>query len=151
MQEEALAHHMVTMWFLRGFHDPERHPTAAAFLARAQAPLERHEAANNLMISIAIRLKEYPDQIPASALPGDGGGRREAPGRSGDDPAAPGRSSTARAPIRPRSRLLAEDLRRFEWQPLGVIGPAEAAHAFATVWISMAGGTFRLLRHERVL
>ena len=47
-------------------------------------------------------------------------------------------------------RLLAEDLRRFEWQPLGAIGPAEAAHSFATVWISMAGGTFRLLRHERV-
>jgi predicted GNAT family acetyltransferase len=47
-------------------------------------------------------------------------------------------------------RLLADDLRRFEWQPLGVIGPAETAHAFATVWISMAGGKFRLLRHERV-
>ena len=39
------------------------HQDAAGLLARAPATLEQHEAANNLMISIAIRLKEYPDQI----------------------------------------------------------------------------------------
>ena len=40
-----------------------RHQTAAAFLVSAQAALEQHEAANNLMLSIATRLAEHPDRI----------------------------------------------------------------------------------------
>ena len=40
-----------------------RHQTAGSFLAHAQAVLEQHEAANNLMIGIAVRLHEFPDRI----------------------------------------------------------------------------------------
>ena len=126
-----------------------RHQTAAAFLDSAQAALEQHEAANNLIISIAIRLKEYPDQIqhpPYLATVEEGDELLAAAVMTPPHRVIIHGESADPAPL----RLLAEDLRRFEWQPLGVIGPAEAAHAFATVWISMAGGTFRLLRHERV-
>lgn len=42
-----------------------RHQTAEAFLARAQADLARDEAANNLIIGIAVRLKEFPKRIKA--------------------------------------------------------------------------------------
>ena len=40
-----------------------RHQTADTFLAHAQAAFEQHEAANNLMIGIAVRLKEQPEGI----------------------------------------------------------------------------------------
>ena len=40
-----------------------RHQTAGSFLAHAQVVLEQHEAANNLMIGIAVRLHEFPDRI----------------------------------------------------------------------------------------
>ena len=36
-----------------------RHQTADSFLAHAEAVLEQHEAANNLMVGIAVRLREY--------------------------------------------------------------------------------------------
>ncbi len=39
------------------------HQTADTFLARAQSTLEQHEAANNLMIGIAVRLQEFPERI----------------------------------------------------------------------------------------
>ena len=40
-----------------------RHQTADSFLAHVQAVLEQHEAANNLMIGIGVRLREPPDRI----------------------------------------------------------------------------------------
>ncbi|MCU0501997.1 MAG: GNAT family N-acetyltransferase [Anaerolineae bacterium] len=126
-----------------------RHQTAAAFLDSAQARLEQHEAANNLMISIAIRLKEYPDQVqhpPYLATVEQDDRLLAAAVMTPPHRVIIHGESADPAPL----RLLAEDLRRFEWQPSGAIGPTEAAHAFAMVWIAMAGGTFRLLRHERV-
>jgi hypothetical protein len=126
-----------------------RHQTAAAFLVSAQAALEQHEAANNLMLSIAMRLKEHPDQIqhpPYLATVAEGERLLAAAVMTPPHRVIIHGESSDPAPL----RLLAKDLRRFDWQPLGAIGSAEAAHAFATVWISMAGGKFRLLRHERV-
>lgn len=36
---------------------------AADFLLKAQADLEKNEAANNLMLGICLRLKNFPEQI----------------------------------------------------------------------------------------
>ena len=45
-----------------------RHQTADSFLAHAQAVLEQHEAANNLMLGIAVRLAEFPDRIKTTPV-----------------------------------------------------------------------------------
>ena len=67
-----------------------RHQTADSFLAHAQAVLEQHEAANNLMIGIAVRLHEFPDRIKTPPLPGDGRGWWQTACRRGDDAARTG-------------------------------------------------------------
>ena len=87
------------------------------------------------MLSIAIRLKEYPDRIkhpPYLATVEEGERLLAAAVMTPPHRVIIHGESADPAPL----RLLAEDLRRFGWQPSGVIGPAEAAQAFATVWIS---------------
>ncbi|MCX7669851.1 MAG: GNAT family N-acetyltransferase [Anaerolineae bacterium] len=126
-----------------------RHTTAVAFLAEAQAALERQEALNNLMLGVALRLRDHPEWIkvpPYLATVGEGGVLLAAavmtpPYRviihaESDDP----------APL----RLIAHDLEANGWAPPGTIGPAAVARALAEAWAATTGGSFRLLRHERV-
>ena len=129
-----------------------RHQTAAAFLVSAQAALEQHEAANNLIVSLAMRLEEHSDRIktpPYLVTVEDGGAlvalvaaavmtpphRVAIYGLNGDP-----------APL----RLIADDLISDGWAVPGTIGPAEAARTFSQVWGVATGGPFRLLRHQRV-
>jgi predicted GNAT family acetyltransferase len=126
-----------------------RHQTADTFLAHAQAALEQHEAAHNLMIGIAVRLKEQPEGIkhpPYLATVTERDQLLAAAVMTPPHRVIIHAERTDPAPL----MLLAQDLREFAWQPLGTIGPAEAAHAFAEVWTALAGGAYRLLRHERV-
>ncbi len=126
-----------------------RQTDAAAFLARARAPLERHEAINNLMLGIAMRLLEHPDQIrtpPYLATVEADGALRAAALMTPPHRVIIHAEDTDPIPL----ALIAQDLRRGGWSPPGTIGPAAVARAFAAVWSDMTGGTFRLLRHERV-
>jgi uncharacterized protein len=130
-----------------------RYQAAADFLARAQASLERHEAANNLMISIVMRLKEHPERIktpPYLATVEDDGALVAAafmtpPQRVGIHSESAG-PAVDPAPL----RLIAADLIAGGWTVPGTIGSAEASRAFAEVWTAAAGGSLRLLRHLRV-
>lgn len=130
-----------------------RHQTAAAFLVSAQAALEQHEAVNNLMLSIATRLAEHPDRIktpPYLATVEEDGALVAAafmtpPQRIGIYIESAGPASDP-SPL----RLIADDLHAGGWPAPGTIGRAETARAFAEVWTTAAGGTFRLVRHMRI-
>jgi len=126
-----------------------RYPTAGPFLARTQAALECHEAANNLMIGVAVRLQEHPDRIKTPPY--------LATVEAGDELLAaavmtpPQRVIIHAADADPAPlHLIARDLRDNGWTPPGTIGPSDVAHAFAEVWTAMVGGAFRRMRRERV-
>jgi len=126
-----------------------RHQTADAFLARAQTALERHEAANNLMIGVAVRLKEHPDRIktpPYLATVEAAGALLVAAVMTPPHRVIIHGERADPAPL----RLIVQDLWASGWAPPGVIGPSAAAHAFAEAWIARAGGAFQRARRERV-
>lgn len=127
----------------------KRYANAADFLAHTQATLERNEAANNLMIGIAVRLKEHPDRIKTPPY--------LATVKAGDVLlAAAVMTPPHRVIIHAESAdpiplgLIVQDLLADSWAPPGTVGPSVVARAFSGVWVAAAGGTIHLLRHERV-
>ena len=125
------------------------HQTAAAFLARAQSTLEQREAANNLMVGIAVRLHEYPERIktpPWLATVEDGERLVAAavmtpPHRlilhaEGDDP----------EPL----QLLAHTLVADGWRVPGVGGLKDTSRAFAEIWSAVTGRPHRAGMNERI-
>lgn len=122
---------------------------AESFLARVQAVLEQNEAANNLMIGIAVRLKEHPDRIktpPYLATVEDGDTLLAAAVMTPPHRVIIHGENADPTPL----KLIVQDLLASSWTPPGVVGPAEVARAFAETWTATAGGSFRLLRQERV-
>ena len=126
-----------------------RHQIAAAFLAHTQAMLERNEAANNLMLGIAMRLAEHPDRIKTppylATVERESGLLAAAVMTPPHRVIIYGESADA-VPL----RLIADDLIAGGWMPPGAIGPAEVARAFSQVWTVARGGQFRIHTHERV-
>ncbi len=120
-----------------------RYESAPAFLARAQAWLEQDEAANNLILGIAVRLAEHPDRIKQppylATVERDGDLLAAAvmtpPHRvilysaAGGDP----------VPLRP----ILDDLRAGGWRVPGVMAPSATATAFAQLWSDAAGRPHR--------
>jgi predicted GNAT family acetyltransferase len=126
-----------------------RYQTAGAFLARAQAALEQHEAANNLMIGVAVRLAEHPDRIktpPYLATVEAGGELLAAAVMTPPHRVIIHGESADSAPL----KLIVQDLLANDWTPPGTIGPSDVARAFSSVWTASAGGAFQRVRHERV-
>jgi predicted GNAT family acetyltransferase len=126
-----------------------RHQTAAAFLVSAQAALEQHEAANNLIVSIAVRLKEHPDRIktpPYLATVERDGNLLAAAIMTPPQRVIIHAESADPAPL----RLLADDLIAGSWAVPGDIGAAEIARAFAEVWAEVTGQRPQLKMHQRV-
>ena len=123
--------------------------SATDFLARARADLERREAANNLMLGIAIRLAEHPDRIktpPYLATVEREGGLLAAAVMTPPHRVIIYGESADTVPL----RLIADDLIAGGWTAPGAIGPAAVAHAFSQVWTAVHGGRFRLHTHEQV-
>ena len=126
-----------------------RHQTAAAFLVSAQAALEQHEAANNLIISLAVRLEEHSDRVktpPYLVTVEDRGALVAAAIMTPPHRVAIYGLNGDPAPL----RLIADDLIADGWAVPGTIGPAEVARAFARTWTEARGGPFQLVRHQRV-
>ncbi len=127
-----------------------RHPDAVAFLSQTQAALLEHEAANNLMLGLCLRLKRHPERIerpPYFATVTAAGDLLAAAvmtppynlivfGPRGADPAA--------------WRLIAADLRRGAWPVPGVLGPSDVADLFAQTWAATGGGSYRPGMSERI-
>ena len=125
------------------------HQTADSFLARAQSVLELNEAANNLMIGVAIRLRECPDRVktpPYLATVEDDG------------------RLLAAAVMTPPYRivlyvegggpeplpLLVHDLIAGGWPVPGVLAQKVTARAFAEAWTAVTGSPHRAGMNERV-
>ena len=125
--------------------------TAAEFLHETQATLEENEAANNLMYGLALRLQRYPERIktpPYFAVV-----RR----KSGLQAAAlmtPPHNLVVYSTNNDYSieafDLVARSLRQGPWPVPGVLGPRDAALAFAKVWMRLSGEGYRLGLHERI-
>jgi hypothetical protein len=126
-----------------------RHRTAAGFLACAQNVLERQEAANNLILSIALRLSEHPDRVkvvPYLATVELGGALVAAAVMTPPHRVIIHGETTDPAPL----QLIADDLITGGWTTPGVIGRSEVAGAFSAVWAAATGETTRLVRHLRI-
>jgi uncharacterized protein len=125
--------------------------TAGEFLKESQAILEENEAANNLMYGLALRLQRYPERIktpPYFAVV-----RR----KSGLQAAAlmtPPHNLVVFSSNNDYSieafDLVARSLRQKPWPVPGVLGPRDAALAFARVWKQLSGENYHLRLHERV-
>ena len=125
-----------------------RHQTADSFLARAEAVLEQHEAANNLMIGIAVRLREFPDRIktlPYLATVEDDGRLLAAAVMTPPHRLILHAESGDPEPL----RLLAHALVADGWHVPGVGGIKPTSRAFAEVWSAVTGQTHRGM-NERV-
>lgn len=126
-----------------------QHQTATSFLARAQSVLEQNEAANNLMIGIAVRLHEFSERIktpPYLATVEDG------------------ERLIAAAVMTPPHRLilytetgdpeplrfLAHDLVAGGWHVPGVGGIKDTSRTFAEIWSAVTGRPYQAGMNERV-
>lgn len=123
---------------------------AAAFLRTAQALLERHEAANNLMLGLALRLAQSP--APAENPPY----LATAPDDQGIALAAlmtppynlvvySDRDAYGATPT-----LLLQDIFRRGLPTAGVLGSVALARAFAEAWPAVSGRSVRPGMHQRI-
>jgi predicted GNAT family acetyltransferase len=125
--------------------------TAGEFLVEAQPALEANEAANNLMYGLALRLQRAPERIkipPYFAVVRRKRGLQVAAlmtpphnlvvFSSDDDYSAEAFD------------LVARNLRQDNWPVPGVLGPREAALAFAKVWQQLSNQPYEMGMHERV-
>ena len=126
--------------------------SAAEFLAETQAALEAHEAANNLMYGLALRLQRYPERIQVP--PYFGVVRRGSELRAAALMTPPHNLVVYAAPDGGDAdgafALIARDLRERSWPIPGVLGPNEPALAFARAWQALTGEACQLKTHERV-
>ena len=122
---------------------------ASDFLDRAQKWLEEEEAPNSLMLGIAFRLQRRPVLAETACLK-----TVEADGKlllavimtPPYNMILSGRGDEAEAATPP----LIEALRDKRWPVPGVLGPRELAWSFTQHWITAAGGSYRLVRRQRV-
>lgn len=109
------------------------YPEAGAFLQRARAYLERHEAVNNLPLGLALRLLTAaapPAEPPYFAVVEDQGDIAAGAVMIGHNVILFGE----RAAPAPALELIAEDLRAGGWPVPGVSAPVELAEQFARIW-----------------
>lgn len=125
--------------------------SANAFLNTTQPALEAAEAANSLMYGLALRILMQPERFQPPPFLG-----------AVLETSYPLVAALMTPPhnvvvfsTRPEAQaeafaLVAQNLRRDDWNVPGVIGPNTAALGFAQVWQSLTGQPYTLQMHERV-
>jgi hypothetical protein len=123
---------------------------AGAFLQLTQASLACHEAANNLILGLCLRLKQFPGSAktpPYLAAVTDSSGLALAAVMTlprflvlHSDRVEWGQSFD----------LLARDLLSRHWQVPGVSGPPPLALTFAQTWSGLTGAMFHEIRQLRI-
>ncbi|MGH7450871.1 MAG: GNAT family N-acetyltransferase [bacterium] len=116
----------------------ETYQNAADFLLQTQAVLEKNEAANNLMLGISLRLKNFPEQIktaPYLATIMDEQGLIIAAVMTTQKLMA----YSDRPDCDHAVEMLAQNLFAHQWSVPGVIGPSLIAEKFAGAWMKLAG------------
>lgn len=109
--------------------------SAADFLTKAQAWLEKERAVNGLMLGIALRLKQFPERIDAAAL-------MTLPWNVG---VASDREDCAGA-----LEMIARDIVARQRDVPGTIGAAHVADEFARIWTKVSGKKHAINRRERL-
>ncbi len=126
-----------------------RYEAAAAFLARAQAWLEQNEAANNLILGIAVRLAEHPDRIKQppylATVEADGALVAAAVMTPPHRILLYSASGAEPAPLRP----ILDDLRAGGWHVPGVMAASATSEAFVRLWSAATGCGYRPALRER--
>ena len=123
---------------------------AASFLLKTRAALEKHEAANNLMLGLSLNLQRYPERIktpPYFATVEDESGLVLAalmtpPHRLILYPAQDDYGHAL--------ELLAQNLMENGWSVSGALGPDQLAAAFAQKWATVSARSYREGLHERI-
>jgi predicted GNAT family acetyltransferase len=125
--------------------------TAGEFLAEAQPALEANEAANNLMYGLALRLQRAPERIK---IPPYFAVVRRKRGLQVAALMTPPHNLVVFSSDDDYSGeafdLVARNLRQNNWPVPGVLGPREAALAFARVWQQLSNQPYEMSMHERV-
>lgn len=129
-----------------------QHTDAKEFLAATQSALEQDEAANNLMLGLATRLRNQPERIkvpPYFATVSDGVGVVAAalmtpPNRIvvyANRDAATNQAALA---------VIADDLVARQWPVPGVTGPSQPSDSFLEIWQAKTGAKLERVVRERV-
>jgi hypothetical protein len=116
---------------------------AGSFLQATQATLEKNEAANNRMLGICLRLRQFPESnkiAPYLATVADG-----------DDLVLAAMMTPPHVLVvhyeRPNCEealtMLADDLLENNWDVPGVLGPPQVAEKFAMIWANAAGAKYK--------
>ena len=123
---------------------------AAEFLTHAGPTLEREEVANNLMLGVALRLRDSPDAVrhqPYLAAVQDEGGLASAAVMT---PPFSLIVHAERGDAQVGFARIAHDLEANGWPMPGVIGRSEAADEFLDIWRRLTGVDVLRTTHERV-
>jgi len=127
----------------------ERHTSAEGFLARTQGTFEAEEAENNLILGVALRVRDAPDRFkppPYFVTVRKGGEVVSAAVMTPPYKVILWAAGTAPDPA---LEQIARDLRRGGRSVPGTIGPKEVVHRFAGIWKGLAGGEVEQKREER--
>ena len=124
--------------------------STADFLKEAQPALEANEPANNLMYGLALWVQRFPERFQPPPYAGVVRGAGEVQAAALMTPPhnlivlSTDNDSSGEA-----FDLVARNLRQEGWTVPGVLGPKDAALAFAKAWRSLTGERIRAGVHER--
>jgi predicted GNAT family acetyltransferase len=123
---------------------------AAAFLHKTQTTLEANEAANNLMLGICFRLRDFPNRMRNTpyliTVEGEEGLAVAAVMTPPHKLVVYG----ARSNFDQAFEAVARDLIANQWKVPGVLGPSEVAKAFAETWAKVSGTGYRTGMRQRI-
>ncbi len=116
---------------------------AGGFLQATQTALERNEAANNRMLGICLRLKQFPASIKIAPY--------LATVAEGDELALAAIMTPPHVLVVHQEHadgdealaLLAQDLLKNNWGVPGVLGLSQVAEKFAMIWANAAGAKYK--------
>lgn len=127
-----------------------KHANAGDFLAATQAALEKNEAANNLMLGLALRMVKYPERIRTQPyLATVQAGKQVVAAALMTPPFGVNifaQAATPQTALKP----IVQDLHTGEWCIPFVNGMSHASDAFAEMWQSVAGVNLKNTIHERI-
>ncbi len=124
--------------------------SAAEFLGAVRPALEADEAANNLMLGLALAIRRAPDRFERQPYLGAVQSAGQVLAAALMTPPHNVVVYAAGEEGLPALDLLAADLALNRWPVPGVLGPSRAALSFAESWQARTGRGFALNMHERV-
>ncbi len=125
---------------------------ATDFLRDAQPYLEKQEAANNLMLSICLRLQRYPERIKAAPYLATVHDEKGLIVATVMTPPPPHKLLlyADQEECQEAARMVLHDLLDHGWTVPGVFGPTRVAEQFAAAWAAISGKSAKPGMFQRV-